>query len=573
MNRGRPSQAHPATARRGGRGPGIEPRVVAAAVAAALVVVAAVLFLAGRGGPTASAGASLTAGGSVPSSSQVPSPSGAGSPSPSAEGTPSASAASPSPAPSPVIGPVAIVPVVQYRSGMTTIAPADVKTKLAAKPAAPTIELVEDQADAILTALGTTRAAAGARLVTARDAATLMKDLAAHHDRVGFMRADQVGPGVRAIGWRGVELFGVHRLKDVAKWALRAQLPTTLPGVSPYDPGTTWTMWAGGDIGLDRSVAKVVTLDGKGVDYPYDGGTVRIARLVCCSPFGWKIPVIVSTGHKGAMRDLISSADIAVANMEEAAPDHFTFHPHGTVFTGNPALLAGVARAGIDVVSTASNHVGDAGKAGILQTLASLKRYGIASFGAGKNLAAARRPAMLTIAGVKVAILAFDGITAKQNGATATTVGDSPLSAAAVKAGVTAARKAGAAVVIVWPHWGTEYTFGPNTTQTRLAHVAIDAGADMVIGNHPHWVQSVEIYKGKPIWYALGNFTFDQSWSEPTLEGVTLELTFRGGSLVQARMRPHILVQAVQPNLLDPAGDGRRVLDPVFKASGKLLPW
>lgn len=573
MDRRRASHAHPVTARRGGRGGGIDPRILVVVAAAALVLLGGVLFLGRPGGPTNSAGATLTAGGSVPSSRPAPSPVASavtpGPPTATASGSPG----SPSPAPTPVIGPVAVVPVVQYRSGMTSITTTDVKAKLAAKPSTPTIELVEDQADAILTALGTSRAAAGARLVTARDAATLMADLAAHHDRIAFMRADQVGPGIRAIGWRGVELFGVHRLEDVAKWTLRAQLPTTLPGVVPYDPKTTWTMWAGGDIGLDRSVAKVVTLDGMGVDYPYDGGTARIARLVCCSPFGWKVPVIVSTGHKGAMRDLISSADIAVANMEEAAPDHFTFHPHGTVFTGNPALLAGVARAGIDVVSTASNHVGDAGKAGILQTLASLKRYGIQSFGAGKNLAEARKPAMLTIAGVKVAILAFDGITAKLNGATATTVGDSPLNAASVKAGVTAARKAGAAVVIVWPHWGVEYTFGPNTTQTQLAHVAIDAGADMVIGNHPHWVQSVEVYKGKPIWYALGNFTFDQSWSEPTLEGVSLELTFRGGSLVQARMLPHILVKAVQPNLLDPAGDGRRVLDPVFKASGKRLPW
>jgi poly-gamma-glutamate synthesis protein (capsule biosynthesis protein) len=101
----------------------------------------------------------------------------------------------------------------------------------------------------------------------------------------------------------------------------------------------------------------------------------------------------------------------------------------------------------------------------------------------------------------------------------------------------------------------------------------IDSGADIVIGNHPHWVQSVEIYKGKPIWYSLGNFTFDQNWSEPTLEGVTLELTFRGNALVQAWMNPHILVRAVQPNLLDLTGDGQRVLAPVFKASGHLLTW
>jgi poly-gamma-glutamate capsule biosynthesis protein CapA/YwtB (metallophosphatase superfamily) len=346
-----------------------------------------------------------------------------------------------------------------------------------------------------------------------------------------------------------------------------------VPVGSPYDPATTWTLFAAGDLGLDRSYADVVKVQGKGMDYPFDGGTARIARLVCCSPFGWKVPTIVSTGHRGAMRDLITSADLALANMEESAPTHFTFHRHGTVFTGDPALIAGIARAGIDVASVASTHIGDGGNAGILQTMASLTRNGIVPFGAGRNLAAARKPAVFEMGGVKVAILGYDGISSRYYGATATRIGDAPLKGAYVQADVAAARAAGAQVVIVFPHWGVEYTFGPTPGQQRLAHLMIDSGADLVIGNHPHWVQSVEVYKGKPIWYSLGNFTFDQSWSEPTLEGVTLELTFRGSTLVQAWMNPHILIRAVQPNLLDIAGDGQRVLKPVFKASGRLLPW
>lgn len=526
-------------------------------------------------------------GGLVPGRSPSPTgtPAGPGlglvSPAPStgsegASPTPSTTAG-PSPSngagPGP-IGAVPIVPVVDYRSGATTIAPADVAAVAAGTSRAwHGLELVADQADAVLAALGATSARVGSRLVTARDAATLMTDLAAHRDRLAFMRADQVGPGVRALGWRGVELFGVDRLKSIAAWKLVAQLPTSLPGIVAYDATTTWTMWAGGDIGLDRTVAYVVKVLGKGVNFPYDGGTAKIDRLVCCSPFGWKVPVISSTGNAGAMRDLISSADLALANMEESAPNRFTFHRHGTVFTGDPALLAGVARAGIDVASCASTHIGDGGRLGILQTVANMKRYGIAAFGCGPNLAAARRPAWFTIAGTRVAILGYDGISSAYYGAGPNTIGDAPLNGAYIRADVQAARAAGAQVVIVFPHWGTEYTYGPTAQQQRLGRLAIDAGADMVIGNHPHWVQSVEIYKGKPIWYALGNFTFDQSWSEPTLEGVTLELTFRGATLVQARMVPHVLVQAVQPNLLDPATDGHRVLDPVYRASGKLLPW
>ena len=142
-----------------------------------------------------------------------------------------------------------------------------------------------------------------------------------------------------------------------------------------------------------------------------------------------------------------------------------------------------------------------------------------------------------------------------------------------MKTDVKAARAAGANVVIVFPHWGTEYDATPFTGQQALARAAVDAGADLVIGNHAHWAGAMEVYRGKPIWYALGNFVFDQTWSELTMEGITLELTFRGKALVQARMRPHIILDKAQPNLLDPAADGRVVMGQIFDASKGLLPW
>ncbi len=489
------------------------------------------------------------------------------SPSVSGSGAPSASAA-PSAI---VIGAVPIVPVADYRSAIISTSSKQVAAVVHGTDRHwVALELVASEVDPILKTLGTTRATVGKRLIVAPDAATLMADLAKHRDRLAFLRADAMGPGVRALGWGTKALFGAHRLKALSAWPLAAQLP--MPAAAAYDPKTTWTLFAGGDLGLDRSYAAVVKLQHKGIDYPFDGGTARVAGLTCCSPFGWKVPTIVSTGHKGAMRDLITSADLALANMEESAPNKFTFHEHGTVFTGDPALLAGIARAGIDVASVASTHIGDGGKAGILQTMASLKKAGIVPFGAGKDLAAARQPAVFTEGGVKVAILGYDGISYRYYGATPTTIGDAPLKSAYFKADIKAARAAGADVVIVFPHWGIEYTSGPSALQQRLGRAMIDAGADMVIGNHPHWAQAMEVYKGRPIWYSLGNFTFDQSWSEPTLEGITLELTFRGKSLVQAWMNPHILIKAVQPNLMDIAGDGQRVLRPIYTAS-KLLPW
>ena len=147
------------------------------------------------------------------------------------------------------------------------------------------------------------------------------------------------------------------------------------------------------------------------------------------------------------------------------------------------------------------------------------------------------------------------------------------MTAATLKADVAAARKAGADIVIVFPHWGIEYRATPTAAQKRLAHAAIDAGADLVIGNHPHWAEAMEVYKGKPIWYALGNFVFDQTWSEPTMEGITLELTFNGTKLVQVRMRPHLILDRAQPNFMNPATDGKVVMSQVFNASKGLLGW
>ena len=179
---------------------------------------------------------------------------------------------------------------------------------------------------------------------------------------------------------------------------------------------------------------------------------------------------------------------------------------------------------------------------------------------------------MLEANGVKVAVLGYDAIAPLYFAAKGET-GSSQLSLSRARADIKAARKAGADLVIVFPHWGREYRSSPFAAQQQLARGIIDAGADMIIGNHAHWAAAVEVYKGKPIWYALGNFVFDQTWSEPTMEGITLELTFHGKDLVQARMRPHIILDKSQPNFLDPAGDGRVVMGQIFDGSKGILPW
>jgi hypothetical protein len=535
------------------------------AVGAVLLAVAISAISPGAAAPGASAGPSASAVAARPS--QLPSTPAA---SPAQEPTPSASP------PAPITGPLAdvpIVPVAQYRTTVEQVTRADVQAAIAGTSKAwDGLELVDAEADAVLAGLGVERPPGDAHLTLASDSATLAADVAANRKRLAVLRADSVGPSVRALGWGNRRLFGVDAVKTVAAWGLTARLPQ--PVDTPlFDPAASWTLVAGGDIMLDRGVAQTVKIRGKGVDFPFNGGTAEItSRCKDCSPLGWDLPRTRRTGNAGAVRHLVSSADIAIANFENPAPDQFRYHTSGTNFSADPALIAGLAHAGIDWVGLANNHIRDAGANGILQTIVNLRKQGIAASGAGKNIAAARKPAILEAGGTKVAFLAYDTI-ARGYTAGPDRAGSARMSPGVVKADVAKARKAGAQVVIVFPHWGTEYDPTPFRGQQTLARAALDAGADMVIGNHAHWAGAMEVYKGKPIWYALGNFVFDQTWSEPTMEGITLELTFRGPTLVQARMRPHIILDKAQPNFLDAAGDGRVVMGQVFDASKGMLPW
>ncbi|MEA2536716.1 MAG: hypothetical protein QOF11_950 [Chloroflexota bacterium] len=523
------------------------------------VLAVAVILLAGPG--------SSPAGSPGPSGSGLAVGSGTGSSPSSGGGSPSPSEPSANPA-----AEVAIVPVVDFRSTETSIKSADVQAALAgAQSRYAAVEVVAGDGEAILAGLALAKPADATRWITVTDVATVRKDLAKHRDRLAFIRADQVTPAVRALSWGTRSLFGVDRVTKAGEWPLTARLSSG-GGVDRFDPSKTWTIVAGGDVMLDRGVAKVVKIQGKGADFPFDGGTATITGRTCCSALDNPVPTTRRTGARGAVRRLLTKADLAVANFENPAPDAFRYHTQGTVFSADPKLIAGLDRAGIDVVSLGNNHIRDAGAQGILDTIKNLKKYGIDSTGAGADLAAARKPALSEVNGIQVAILGYDTI-AKYYAAGPAKAGSAQLSPAVVRADIKKARAAGADIVIVYPHWGTEYSPRPFAAQQALARAVIDAGADMVIGNHAHWVGAMEVYKGRPIWYALGNFVFDQDWSEPTMEGITLELTFAGDQLVQVHIRPHVILDKSQPNFMDPAGAGKVVMGQLFDASKSLLPW
>ncbi|MBA3877649.1 MAG: hypothetical protein C0498_12115, partial [Anaerolinea sp.] len=507
----------------------------------------------------------LLAAGCNPSATQSPSPTTDPTPPPTTAAAPA------TPVPTPTVARRALVPVTDFRAPWTETSAEEVAAVLAGTSERyDAIEVVETQRFKVLAALGLGLPEDPAQLIIAPDPATLRADLVDSRRRLAFLLVDDVDPSVRALGWEGSSLFGVDRVASVAEWPLQASFFAG-PGMAPdvpqgrYDPATAWTLVAGGDILLDRGVALAIRESARGADFPFDGGTVRItSRCRDCSAFGWDLPRAERTGDEGAVRELLNDADLAIANFENPAPVGFTWHERGTTFSADPKLIAGLANAGIDWVSLANNHIRDAGARGILDTIAALDRSGIAHSGAGAGSAAAHAASILDAGGIRVAVLGYDTIAPSYWTSDASKVGSAQMTEEALTTDIAAARAAGADLVIVFPHWGIEYTTRVSAQQERLGHAAIDAGADMVIGNHPHWAGAVEIYRGKPIWYALGNFVFDQTWSEPTMEGITLELTFDGTRLVQARMRPHLILDRAQPNFMDPAGSGAVVMDQIW---------
>jgi poly-gamma-glutamate synthesis protein (capsule biosynthesis protein) len=546
----------------------MRPLAAALGVFVVAVVVTALLVLVTPLRPDGTGGASgATVGASLPPEAGAAASLGA-SASPTAASASPVAAASPSPTPVRV----AIVPVTHFRAAQTSTSLGEVRKVLDGTSGRyDALELVSSEADAILAELGLARPAVANRLVLASDAAKVAADLATSRKRLAFLRADAVQSSVRALAWGGDALFGVGRVATPADWPLFANFA---PGATDdgFDPSATWTLFAGGDIMLDRGVYKTLVVEHKGADFPFDGGTTEITSRYCCSAFGWELPRAKRTGNAGVVRELIEGADLAIANFENPAPDRPSWHTRGTVFSADPVLIDGLAGAGFDYLSLANNHIRDAGGQGLLQTITNVRKRGIEVSGAGKDLAAARKPAMLDAGGTTVAVLGYDAIAGYYH-ATPDRIGSAPLTASIVRADIKSARAAGADLVIVFPHWGTEYRSKPFSGQQKLARMIIDSGADMVIGNHAHWAAAMEVYKGKPIWYALGNFVFDQTWSEPTMEGITLELTFAGTDLVQVRMRPHLILDRAQPNFLDPARDGKVVMGQVYSASKGLLPW
>jgi poly-gamma-glutamate synthesis protein (capsule biosynthesis protein) len=309
-----------------------------------------------------------------------------------------------------------------------------------------------------------------------------------------------------------------------------------------------------------------------GLDFPLDGGyaavTARTPEPSDASEFGIIHEFTAERqGEAGKVRDYLRSADLTLANFENPVVEDAVWHPDAPTFTGDLRLLPELTQAGIDGVTLGNNHIMDAGVPGLEETLGHLDNANISHAGAGINLEAAREPMLFEVGGLKMGVLSYQGVPYYEWAwATQTAPGTAPLQEDVMTEDIKRLRPE-VDLLAVLPHWGKEYMATPEPNQVKLAHAAIDAGADLLIGGHAHWPKGIEIYKGKPIYYGVGNFLFDQSWSEETSTGIFAEITLYEDEVIQTRPVPFIILDYAQPNFLVPDGGGDRALQNIFSAS------
>jgi len=237
----------------------------------------------------------------------------------------------------------------------------------------------------------------------------------------------------------------------------------------------------------------------------------------------------------GPAQDLMKEANIAFLNLEGPISDGGRKVGSIYSFRFNPIYTGVLQNTGIDIVSFANNHVGDYSIVAFKDTLMHLETAGIKQTGAGINYSDAKIPKEIIIEETKFCFLGFsdvgpEWIKAKDESAGILLASD-PEFENIIKSG-----KLGCDILVASFHWGDEYKKF-NTRQETLAKKAIDAGADIIIGHHPHVIQDIEIYKGKMIVYSLGNFIFDQYFSPETLEGMNVEINVKNKNIEKAFFR------------------------------------
>ena len=236
--------------------------------------------------------------------------------------------------------------------------------------------------------------------------------------------------------------------------------------------------------------------------------------------FGRKMPAVLDSGESPFrfVENVTKNADILLVNFENPVTTSSYAVKGDVPLKANPKYTYLLANANDKVVaSQANNHALDYGEAGLNESIKNLKDAGIYVMGAGNDVSQATAPVSIDCGDREVTILNymdadnFQEYRGVMDPATANSSGYSAYDSELAQRQVQEARDNGSSIVIAYLHYGNEYSRSPNENQKKISHELINDGADIVIGSHTHVTQGVEMYNGKPIFYNLGNFIFDQS--------------------------------------------------------------
>jgi len=404
----------------------------------------------------------------------------------------------------------------------------------------------------------------GSGFQTLGSAAAIVDRVSRTPGAMGLVPWDKVGPHVKVLAVDGESLLEPGQTAN--------DYPLASDGATAPDGGELRRVVVGGDIVLDRGQYYTVIQQGLGLDFPLDGGyaaiTGRTPEPSYYSETGYTHEFTAERrGETGKVRDYLSSADLTLANFENPVIRDSIYHPDAATFTGDLRLMPVLDQAGIDGVTLGNNHILDAGTSGLRETIAHLDDAGISHAGAGMDLNAARQPMIFDLGDTKIGVLSYHGVPSYDwTWATNRYPGTVPLLEKVMREEVEQLKKK-VDIVMVMPHWGKEYIATPEPGQVEFAHAAVDAGADLFIGGHAHWPKGIEMYEGTPVYYGVGNFLLDQSWSEETSTGIFAEITLYGDRVIQTQPIPFVVLDRAQPNILVPNAGGNRALRKVYSAS------
>lgn len=249
---------------------------------------------------------------------------------------------------------------------------------------------------------------------------------------------------------------------------------------------------------------------------------------------------------------ILKKADMAFANLETPVSIRGKAAEKTFAFRSKPDTLKGLVYAGIDGVTLANNHILDYGQQAMLDTITHLNRQKIGYTGAGRTIDAAFEPYVQKINGKKIAVLGVSRvlsdnswIAGKNHPGAASAYTMEPMLSHIKKSAKTND------YTIVYIHWNQEFADYPEDYARKMAKKMIDAGADIIIGSHSHTLMGIEYYKGKPIYYSLGNFVFNRSTrgGDKTLQSMMVHIDIQG-SKITSRITPVKIISG-QPNLMD----------------------